>query len=68
MRVATVAPRDVYQDVLSNHFPNGTIRTVCYDIPEDDPPLTNGVVRMRVPMAGCEVVPDPNDPNKCTFK
>lgn len=63
-----MAPRDVYEDVLSNHYPNGTIRTVCYDNPEDDLPVTNGVVRMIVPMAGFEFVPDPNDPNKCTLK
>jgi len=68
VRIATVAPRDVYQDVLSNHFPNGTIRSVLYDNPDDDLPLNNGVVRMNVPLAGFEFIPDPNDPNKCTCR
>ena len=63
-----MAPRDTYQDVLSNHYPGGIIRTVLYDNPEDDEPLTNGIVRMTVPIAGMEYVPDPNDPNKCTCR
>ena len=30
-RVVTVAPRDLYQMVLSNAFKDGKIITVCYD-------------------------------------
>jgi hypothetical protein len=37
-RIATVAPRDVYQHAFSNHYPNGMIRTVLYDNPDDDMP------------------------------
>ena len=39
-----------------------------YDLPDDDMPETNGVVRMRVPIAGFEFIPDAQDANKCTCK
>ena len=39
------------------------IRTICYDNPDNDMPETKGVVRMKVPIAGFEFVPDPNNPN-----
>ena len=67
-RIATVAPRDAYQNVLSNHLPNGTIRTVLFQDPNDDWPEHPGIVRMDVPIAGFEFVPDPDDPNKCTCR
>ena len=54
--------------MLSNHLPNGTIRSVIYQDPNDDWPEHDGVVRMDVPIAGFEFVPDPNDPNKCTCR
>ena len=67
-RVATVSSRDVYQDCFSNHYPDGMIRTILYDDPENDYPITKGVVRMKVPIAGFEFIPDPNDPNKCSCR
>ena len=54
--------------MLSNHLPNGTIRSVLYQDPNDDWPEHDGIVRMDVPIAGFEFVPDPNDPNKCTCR
>ena len=56
-RVATLSPRDVYQNIFSNALPNGTIQTVLYDNPNDDPE-TPGVVRMNVALAGLEFIPD----------
>ena len=42
------------------------IRSVLYDNPEDDMPEVPGIVRMKLPICGFELIPDPNDPNKCT--
>jgi hypothetical protein len=67
-RIATVAARDIYQDVFSNHYPNGMIRTVLYQDPNEKHPDTKGVVRMVAPIAGFELVPDPNDPGKCSCR
>ena len=40
--------------------------TVIFDNPEDNSPEIQGIVRFRVPIAGFEIVPDPNDKNKCS--
>jgi hypothetical protein len=60
-----VAARDIYQNGFSNHYPDGTIRTVLYVDPNEDWPENSGIVRALAPIAGFEIVPDPQNPNKC---
>lgn len=67
-RIATVAPRDAYQNALYTIESNGTIRCCLYQDPNSGLGETSGIVRMDVPIAGIEVVPDPNDENKCSVR
>ena len=65
-RIVTVAPRDLFQMVLSNAFNDGTIMTICYDTIQCDLPATPGCVRMRCPLAGFKVSPNSKHPKtKC---
>ena len=51
--------------MLSNSYENGTIRSVLFMRTDDKFETYDGVVRMSVPIAGFEITPDQNDPNKC---
>lgn len=39
---------------------------IAYDLPDE--PITKGRVRMRVPVGGLTLIPDPNDPGKCNLE
>lgn len=67
-RIATVAPRYAYQNGLFTVEPNGTFRVCLYQDPNAGFPDISGIVRMDVPIAGMEIVPDPNDANKCSVR
>ena len=60
-KIAIVQSRDVYIHYWVNVLPNGSYKLVCHEI---DAPPVKGKVRMRLPIGGLTVHPDPNDPNK----
>ena len=64
--ILAVSSRDLHQMVWSNQLADGTIKLIAYDLPEE--PAMKGRVRMRAPVAGLTLTPDPNDPSKCELR
>ena len=60
-KIAIISSRDLYIHYWINVLPNGSYKLICHEI---DAPAVKGKVRMRMPIGGLTVNPDPNDPNK----
>lgn len=60
-KIMAVSSRDLYQYTFYNSYPDGSIKVVVF---ETDHPVTPGLIRMRMPMAGFHLKPDPSDPTK----
>ena len=58
-KIAIVSSRDCYIHYWVNILPNGSYKLICHEI---DAPAVKGKVRMRLPIGGLTVHPDPNDP------
>lgn len=60
-----ISPRDVYQITLLNALPDGSIILVTTEHPDQEKyPPREGCVRMKLPLGGMWVKPDPDRPGK----
>ena len=60
-KIAVVASRDLHIHYWVTMSPDGSVKMVVHEI---DVPQIKGKVRMRCPVGGITIRPDPNDPNK----
>jgi len=61
--ILTISSRDLHQVIWTTQLDDGTVKLIAYDLPDE--PISKGRVRMRCPVAGLTLIPDPNDPGKC---
>ena len=59
-KILAVASRDCYQYTFMDILKDGTIKTLCWEVP--DKPEVKGKVRMTLPLAGVYFKPLKDDP------
>lgn len=66
-KIGPISSRDVYINVIWNYLENGSILTVVFNQSDNDFPLKKGCVRMKVPISGFYISPDPSNNQKCSI-